>query len=595
MSRKVQIVILDSGVDVTHPLFQDTQVFCYDCCFDELSIEDRDGHGTAVYHIIRRLNKEAEIINIKLFTTDWSVGEDTLIAALEFVAKHFQPDIVNMSLGCRICDDSNALYNACKKLTDTGAILISAFDNAGCLSYPAAYENVIGVATGKFCHKNSDFEYCDDVVVNIAGYGGLQRVAWTNPRYVMLYGSSFACAHVAAQAARFISEGARTKDELLRRFKEISIRKYERKNKKERCELFKIERAALFPFNKEMHALVRFAEMLPFKIVGVYDRKFSASIGASTSVLLKDEDVTDIRVQNIDHIDWNSFDTLILGCVSELISLTGQKVIKNIIKDALERSKKIYSFGNISNLLSHPVSDRVFFPKIDDEDLPPDRFGMLYAISKPVLGIFGTSSRQGKFTLQLMLRKLFLEHGLRVGQIGTEPSALLFGMDFVYPMGHESTVYIKEYDTVRWLNEAMHSLCKQDNDIIMVGSQSGTLQYFPWNLEQCNIAQYNFLIGTMPDAIILCLNPYDELNFVIRTISFLESTVGCKVIALAVFPMEYRDDWSIAYGEKKALTNERFQKLKEELYEKCHVDIYNIGSQSDIIMLFEKIIRYFRA
>ena len=167
-------------------------------------------------------------------------------------------------------------------------------------------------------------------------------------------------------------------------------------------------------------------------------------------------------------------------------------------------------------------------------------------------------------------------------------------MDFVYPMGHESTVYIKEYDTVRWLNEAMHSLCKQDNDIIMVGSQSGTLQYFPWNLEQCNIAQYNFLIGTMPDAIILCLNPYDELNFVIRTISFLESTVGCKVIALAVFPMEYRDDWSIAYGEKKALTNERFQKLKEELYEKCHVDIYNIGSQSDIIMLFEKIIRYFR-
>lgn len=52
---------------------------------------------------------------------------------------------------------------------------------------------------------------------------------------------------------------------------------------------------------------------------------------------------------------------------------------------------------------------------------------MLYRISTPVLAVCGTSSKQGKFTLQLELRKRFCEMGYKVGQIGTEPNSLLLG------------------------------------------------------------------------------------------------------------------------------------------------------------------------
>lgn len=90
------------------------------------------------------------------------------------------------------------MYNICKKLTDKGVILVSAFDNSGTISYPAAFENVIGVISGPNCKKSSDFEYMDDTVVNVGAKGGIQRIAWKEPNYILMGGNSFACAYVTA-------------------------------------------------------------------------------------------------------------------------------------------------------------------------------------------------------------------------------------------------------------------------------------------------------------------------------------------------------------------------------------------------------------
>jgi hypothetical protein len=46
-----------------------------------------------------------------------------------------------------MCEDRESLYTACKSLTNKGIILVSAFDNAGSLSFPAAFPNVIGVTS----------------------------------------------------------------------------------------------------------------------------------------------------------------------------------------------------------------------------------------------------------------------------------------------------------------------------------------------------------------------------------------------------------------------------------------------------------------
>lgn len=52
--------------------------------------------------------------------------------------------------------------------------------------------------------------------------------------------------------------------------------------------LFDIKKAALFPYAKEMHSLIRYADMLPFSIEKVYDTRFSMYTGATTKHLLND-------------------------------------------------------------------------------------------------------------------------------------------------------------------------------------------------------------------------------------------------------------------------------------------------------------------
>lgn len=357
--------------------------------------------------------------------------------------------------------------------------------------------------------------------------------------------------------------------------------------------MIEIKRAALFPFNKEMHSLIRFSDSLDFDIAAVYDTKYSARIGANTKVLIHD-DVKQLTIKNINNIEWEEFDTLILGHLDELNNMGLKEDIKSsIIKEALLHNKKIYAFDDLSDYITEENRSIIYFPKIDSTNLPPNYFGKLFRISRPVLGVFGTSSKQGKFTLQMKLRGLFQNDGYKVGQIGTEPSALLYGMDFVYPMGYNSSVKIKEYDAVRYLNSCINELCSEDSDIIIVGSQSGTVSYDIGNIVQFNIPQYNFLLGTQPEAVVLCINPYDDIDYIKRTINFIEVSVCCKVLGLVVFPMNLKSIWKGIYGSKEKLTEEEFLELKDRLEKEIGIDVYNLGTETDIKILYNSIVDYF--
>ena len=484
----MKIVIVDSGVRRSHPILKDKRIESLQ--YEEGSIvsalEDNDsyGHGTAIAAIISQCRADADLVVIGIPDLEEGLDESDLIWVLRYIHETQHADIVNLSLGLNICERYEDLYEACRALTDDGTVIISAFDNFGAISYPAAFDNVIGVVTGQTTDRTCDFEFIEDPVVNLGAKGGLQRVAWSQPDYIMIKGNSFACAHVTVQAIQFMSEGAKTREALLERFREISIRKYEAHP----CmtpsdKRFEIERTALFPFNKEMHSLVRYYDLLSFQISEIYDTKYSPTVGATTAHLLKDDSVQNILIKNISSIDWDRFDTLILGHTDELSSLVKSSDLRDsLIEEALQRKKKIYSFDAVPG---YEDNENVYFPCV--KDILPNRFGMLYHLSKPVLGVFGTSSRQGKFTLQLKLRQMLLAAGYRVGQIGTEPSSLLYGMDYVFPMGYHSTVSIKEFDVIKYLNDRMNALCRQQKDIILVGSQSGSVTYDFGNLVQYNI------------------------------------------------------------------------------------------------------------
>lgn len=593
---KISLAIIDSGVSLQHPDFKDDAVEGLSITQEEISqdFQDQNGHGTAIYGILRDTREYCSIVNIKILDAD-EAKESTLIAALRYcLAHHVQ--LVNISAGLTICF-SNELEKICQELEAAGTIIVSAFANDGSVSYPAAYSSVIGVDSGDFCFTKNELEYVENSIVNIRAYGRIQRLRWLSPPMLMLGGSSFACAHVTCMAAELMATGYSGKEAILAQLKLKA--KYMWKpllpDPKDKL-THTIKKAALFPFNKEMHGLIRFGDLLSFEITDVYDVKYSGHVGAATDHLLGDQTVTSLKIQNISKIDWERIDTLILGHMEQLsAAINYNDLLTDLLVQAQKHDVFVYAFDDLTSVLqSLNKPPEVYFPSVTSKDLPSFQFGKLYRISKPVLGIFGTSSKQGKFTVQLELRRRFLKAGYEVGQIGTEPTALLYGMDCVFPSGYHTTVKLDRYDVVRYLNHEVNRLCEK-NEIILVGSQSGTVSYDTGNLKQTALSNYEFLIGTQPDAVILCVNPYDSEGFLKRTINLIESAASAEVIALVLFPMKLKSDWSGIYGGKTKMAAEEIDETKKRLFKAFNRPVFCLGAPEEMDQLAEISAEFFAA
>lgn len=586
---KVRIAIIDSGVRLDHPAINgySPQIIYHSGLKKG---EGRCGHGTAIYNIIKKTEPFADIINFQITNKDEEINKETLLSCLSVIRDEYNVDIINISLGLSLCDDVAMLRKICDELISKGVIIVSAFDNIGAISYPAAFKNVIGVTSFESCRKINDFVVFDDDVINIGANGNVQRLAWDTPDYIFWGGNSFACAHVTVQVARFMAEGSVSFSEIINRFREMASKVYcnDIANSNKNV-LFKINQAAIFPFNKEMHSLVRFQELLSFEISGVYDIRESSNVGATTNHVMKTNSKS-FLIQNVEEMDWSSFDTIIIGNIPSRNAHVLAKARESIINKAIELHKNIFSFDDLRNKYDY---DQLYCPTVDSDDVPAERLGKLYRICKPVVGIYGTSSCQGKFTLQLELRKKFLEYEYTVGQIGTEPSAQLFGMDYAYPMGYNSSVYIDGHDSIAYINECIQKLCDNNCDIIITGSQASVLPIDICNKSMFPMKQYSFLMGTQPDCIVLCVNPYDTYDYVQRTINFLESCVDSKVIAICVYPMQYKKNWTGMYSQKEPLQIDEFDLLKVSYNKDFSIPVYQLGNSDDIVSLFNDIVSFF--
>lgn len=583
----VRIWIVDSG---GAPGAENSRVFRDGSLYPD-DEGDRFGHGTAVCGIIRSGAPDAELTSIRLVNQETETMADELTALLEYIDAHAEVDLIHMSLGV-MGGDLQALHTACTSLAEKGVILVAAFDNGGAISYPAAFPEVIGVASDPHCRRRNAFRFCEDSVLNLLAHGNVQRVRWTEPKFLLITGNSFAAAHVTAWAANemFKSNRRLTRADLLAHFRKAAqdVVSFGSEPLPQKLP-FEIRRAVLFPFNKEMHALIRFRDLLPFEIVGVYEGRYAATIGTSVSQLVGTSGAEDLIVRKLSDCDFNSFDTAVIGHCGELARLVDPSLMTAWIRHLVAHGKNIYSFDDLSDLLPDFSYERWFYPHVRRADLPPDRCGKLFRIQTPVLGVFGTSSKQGKFTLQLALRKRLMAEGYRIGQIGTEPTALLFGMERCYPMGYASSVEVSGTDAVRWLNHAMHDI-SEDKDLLIVGSQSGTVPYSCDNTAYFCFPQQEFLLGTQPDAVILCINPYDEQDYIGKTMQMLE-TADARVIGLAVFPMTFQSPLNLL--GKRRMTQEEENRLLRLLQQQFKIPAWIFRDPTDVEEMADGVIRFF--
>ena len=307
-----KVFLLDTGVNLTQ-LNNAEQVNTY-CVQDKLVVKDissndKLGHGTAIANTLLKNNIKLNVI--KIFDEDYTCKVEKLIAGLEFIYQMEDIYLVHLSLGIRRYN--RELENICRKLFEKGIILVAACDNGMVMSYPAAFNFVISVAPSYRCISTEQFVFVKNSPINLKAKAGGQQIFINNGEKKLIQtGASFAAAHVSSKILSW-NENL-DKDKILNKFEKIAVYKYEFAEIVKDKELFNIETAVIFPFNKENHSLVRFDGLLDFKIKDVFDIKFSSQVGKSVKSFYGNEYI----IKDIKNCDWNSFDTFILGHVDEV-------------------------------------------------------------------------------------------------------------------------------------------------------------------------------------------------------------------------------------------------------------------------------------
>ena len=162
------------------------------------------GHGTMVAGLIHLVAPTAKIMPLKAFHADGSANTSDIVRAIYFAADN-GASVINMSFG--LPEMSDALMRAVNYATRKGVICIASAGNDGqnALVYPAAFGNVIGVASVGQQNQQSNFSNFGFDLVSIAAPGEALVTTYPGNHYAVVWGTSFSSAIVAGAAIDMLS------------------------------------------------------------------------------------------------------------------------------------------------------------------------------------------------------------------------------------------------------------------------------------------------------------------------------------------------------------------------------------------------------
>jgi uncharacterized NAD-dependent epimerase/dehydratase family protein len=629
----VRIAIIDSGFDEGNNLYNiklKKDFFLNSHIVENnLICKDYIGHGTACAGIITKKAPKAELIIIKIFDKELVTTQELLISSIKYAIEQ-KVNIINLSLGTPSQSGIKELYDICQFALNYNIIIVAAENKInGTGSYPANFNNVLGVSSGKIYNRFGYF-YRENSPIELIARGDHQRVNWLNRQSIFISGSSFAAPHISGIAALiiqafpdynldlvkkvFISNSQIELPELIEdngnnNYSEIdnSTVVHSSDGLTTKPDLSWIKNAVIYPFNKEMHSLIRFKELLPFNIVSVYDDPAKLMIGKDSAEAIGIS-ANGIKIESINKCDFSSdrFDTAIFGYLDEISRIRKKDILGRYSRIAIENNKNVYSLSNmlgekyndiyktaaIKNLIiKYPYVDHQLYEKIvARNDL------LNIEMKTPILSIFGTSPQQGKFTTQLTLISQLKKSGYNVGTLSTEHQSELFGIDFTFPMGYESNVKIPldDYSTV--IRGVLAGMEFNDYDIILLAGQSGII---PYELDTFSktytLPSIAVLFACRADAFILCINYYDEDKFIMDNIRCLEALGKAKTILL-VFSDHAKEVKTILGNSRityRKLTDKEINQKITYLEDKFSIPATEVISESGKNNLLTTVLKYF--
>jgi len=210
-----KVAVIDTGLVAGHEDIDYTHVTGgknYTNDGGETDTQDQTGHGSFVSGIIASqinnatgfsgMTDEVLIIPVKCFAPEFNTTVSVIIDAIdEAIAQGC--DVINMSFG--MYSYSSSLEITINQAAAEGIILVASVGNNGTaeLSYPAAYENVIGVGSVNSSETISSFSQKNTSVFVTAPGENLASLGYTGPEAYQLgwSGTSFSAPCVSAMAA----------------------------------------------------------------------------------------------------------------------------------------------------------------------------------------------------------------------------------------------------------------------------------------------------------------------------------------------------------------------------------------------------------
>ena len=207
----VDVCILDSGVDATHPRVGGVEsAVSISLDEDEGPIAEPDaegdlcGHGTACAGIVRALAPEARIHSVRVLGSGFTGSGRVLLAGLRWaVDQGF--DVINMSLSTT----KRAFGDTLREIADGAyfqkSVVVASAHNMPVESFPWRFSSVISVGS----HEESDplLYYANpNPPVEFFGRGVDVDVAWLDGGSIRATGNSFATPAIAAVCALMLSK-----------------------------------------------------------------------------------------------------------------------------------------------------------------------------------------------------------------------------------------------------------------------------------------------------------------------------------------------------------------------------------------------------
>lgn len=209
MNSKIKVALLDSGIDMNHERLYNKPITAINLQEDgnsfkvSNSIEDAYGHGTALAGIIYEHVPQMELLSIRVLNEKLKSTTTLLIKAIE-IAIEAKVHIINLSLGLVTNENIEQLHKVCNKALEEGIFIISAYNNEGLDSYPAAFLNVFGIKSEFTLRKNG--YRVDKNTLDVFANGCYQKVLWKENSYRYVKGNSYACAHFTGILAKLLME-----------------------------------------------------------------------------------------------------------------------------------------------------------------------------------------------------------------------------------------------------------------------------------------------------------------------------------------------------------------------------------------------------